>query len=526
MPRLAQHWLHLACLWTLAICLPVFQVLSKSPDWLIAEHAGFPDLPLATVLYVLLPPTVGIGLEWLAYRWSERAGTLLHLAAVAVLVGAYVLQLLKDEFDPQRRSLYLIALAVGALFAWGYRRGRLLPAVLTVLSPVTAVVLVWFLALSSVAPRAWGNSAPAAHAPPVPAATPVVMVIFDEFSSLELLDRRGAIDAARFPHLAALAREGTWHRNATTVADATITAVPAILTGRWEPNREPVEEDHPHNLFLYLRGRYDLNAEEPITYLCTFCDHRSWTARTRRVASSYWDLTKQRLRRGDPEAFLGVPYRTIAHRKEAFRRWTASIRGGRTLNFLHIQFPHTPWWYTADGRQYTDHVVIPELHDETWTKDKAAVDGYLRRYVQQLRFLDRLVGELRASLVRRGIWDDALVVLVADHGVAFVPGASRRFVSLANFPEIASVPLFVKAPHQHRGGTSDELARTIDVVPTIADYLGVHWPTQGRSLRRPVRRSDVVVSTFGGRRADASADAYRSLRERAVTRLQADLRSP
>jgi arylsulfatase A-like enzyme len=243
------------------------------------------------------------------------------------------------------------------------------------------------------------------------------------------------------------------------------------------------------------------------------------------VASSFWDLTKQRLRRGDPAAFLGVPYRTIDHRKEAFRRWTASVRGGRTLNFLHIQFPHTPWWYTAAGHQYTDHVLIPELNEETWTKDKAAVDGYLRRYVQQLRFLDRLVGELRASLVRRGIWDDALVVLVADHGVAFVPGVSRRFVSLANFAEIASVPLFVKAPHQRRGATSDEMARTIDLVPTIADYLGVRWPAQGRSLRRPVHRSDVVVSTFGGRRADASVDAYRSLRERAVARLQADVRS-
>ena len=526
MPRLAIHWLHLACLWTLAVCFPVFQVLSDSPDWLIAEHAGFPDLPLVAVLYVLVPPTAGIALEWLAYRWSERAGSLLHLGAIAVLVGAYVLQLLKDEFDPKRRSLYLVALAVGALFAWGYRKGRVLPAVLTVLSPVTAIVLAWFLAFSAVAPRAWGNSAPAIDAPPVRAATPVVMVIFDEFSSLELQDRRGGIDAARFPHLAALAREATWYRNATTVADATLTAVPAIVTGRWEPNREPVEEEHPHNLFLYLHGRYGLNAEEPITYLCTFCDHRSWGARTRRVASSFWDLTKQRLRRGDPAAFLGIPYRTIDGRAEAFRAWTAGIRGGRTLNFLHIQFPHTPWWYTPDGRQYTNHVLIPELHDETWTKDKAAVDGYLRRYVEQLRFLDRLVGELRGSLVRRRIWDDALVVLVADHGVAFVPGASRRFVSLANFAEVASVPLFVKAPSQRRGRTSDELARTTDILPTIGDYLGARWPAEGQSLRRPVRRSEVAVSTFGGRRVSVPANAYRLLQAGALRRLRADLRSP
>src|SRR5688500_16137171 len=240
MPRLVTNWLHLACLWTLGVCLPVFQVLSKSPDWLIAEHAGFPDLPLVTVLYVLGPPTIGIAIEWAVFRGSEPAGRFLHLGAVAVLIACYVLQLLKDGFDPQRRSLYLVAFAVGLLFAWGYHRGRLLPTVLTVLSPVTVVLVVWFLGFSGAASRAWGNGAPAADAPPVRGSTPVVMVVFDEFSTLELLDERGTIDGVRFPAFAGLAREATWYRNATTVADATIEAVPAILTGRLGAGGQPV----------------------------------------------------------------------------------------------------------------------------------------------------------------------------------------------------------------------------------------------------------------------------------------------
>jgi hypothetical protein len=100
MRRLAVNWLHLACLWTLGVCLPVFQVLSDSPDWLIAEHAGFPALPLTGVLFVLLPPTVGIVIEWAAYRADERAGSLVHLGAVACLVAAYVLQLLRTSSIP------------------------------------------------------------------------------------------------------------------------------------------------------------------------------------------------------------------------------------------------------------------------------------------------------------------------------------------------------------------------------------------------------------------------------------------
>jgi hypothetical protein len=524
--RLAVNWLHLACLWTLGVCLPVFQVLSKSPGWLIAEHAGFPALPLACVLFVLLPPTAGITIEWAAYRADERAGGLVHLAAVACLVAAYVLQLLKDEFDPQRRSLILAALVVGAGFAFLYRAGRFLPSVLTVLSPATAVVLVWFLAFSGAAPRAWGTGAPSLDAPKVANPVPVVMVIFDEFSSLELLGERGRIDAARFPTFAALAQDATWYPNATTVADATIEAVPAILTGRLDRDSQPVEEDHPVNVFRLLEGQYDFHVHEPITHLCTFCDTTGLPARVRKLGSSLWTLTKQRLRPGDPANFLGIPQRTIRNRDDTFREWIAGVEGGRTFNLLHIQFPHTPWQYTPAGRQYTQRVVIPELTAERWTKDKGAVDSYLRRYVDQLRFTDRLIGELRSHMERRGIWDEALVVLVADHGVAFVPGGSRRFVELANFAEVASIPLFVKAPGQRRGGPSDALAQTVDVLPTIGDVLGTSWKAHGRSLRKPLDRERISVSNFFSEPLSADREGLMKLRRVALKRLEAALGAP
>jgi hypothetical protein len=366
--------------------------------------------------------------------------------------------------------------------------------VLTVLSPATAVVLVWFLAFSGVAPRAWGTGAPHLDEPEVANPVPVVLVIFDEFSSLELLGERGRIDAARFPTFAALAEEATWYRNATTVADATIETVPAIVTGRLDRDSQAVEEDHPVNVFRLLEGQYDFDVHEPITHLCMFCDTTGLPARVRKLGSSLWTLTKQRVRPADPANFLGIPARTIRNRDETFREWIAGVEGGRTFNLLHIQVPHTPWQYTPDGRQYTQREVIPERTAEVWTKDKAAVDSYLRRYVDQVRFTDRLIGELRSYMERRGIWDKALVMLVADHGVAFVPGASRRFVELANFAEVASVPLFVKTPGQRRGGRSDELAQTVDVLPTIGDVLGTSWKAEGQSLRKPVTRQRVSVS--------------------------------
>ena len=51
-----------------------------------------------------------------------------------------------------------------------------------------------------------------------------------------------------------------------------------------------------------------------------------------------------------------------------------------------------------------------------------------------------------------GTFDQALIVVTADHGLAFEVGVKdRRTVTRGNIDEIAPVPLFVKAPGQRRG---------------------------------------------------------------------------
>ena len=89
-------------------------------------------------------------------------------------------------------------------------------------------------------------------------APPIVFVVFDGLSLASLLDSSGAVDAARYPSFARLARTSTWYRDTTTVADVTQLAIPAILTGRYpRPSRQvPTAADHPHSLFTLLAGRY------------------------------------------------------------------------------------------------------------------------------------------------------------------------------------------------------------------------------------------------------------------------------
>ena len=91
----------------------------------------------------------------------------------------------------------------------------------------------------------------------------VVMIVMDEFPLASLLDGKGHIDTSLYPNFAALAHDGSWYRNNTTVAPHTTTAVPAILTGRY-PNDSgvPIAAEYPHNIFTLLGKQYRMNVHE------------------------------------------------------------------------------------------------------------------------------------------------------------------------------------------------------------------------------------------------------------------------
>ncbi|HEU0024577.1 MAG TPA: sulfatase-like hydrolase/transferase, partial [Thermoleophilaceae bacterium] len=190
------------------------------------------------------------------------------------------------------------------------------------------------------------------------------------------------------------------------------------------------------------------------------------------------------------------------------------------LDFLHVAFPHWPWQYLPSGQQYpTDTTRIPGQVDSKWVRDSFQVEQGYQRYLLQLEYVDRLVQRLIARLRGEGLWDRALVVVAADHGVSFRPGQPRRRTTKANFADIASVPLFVKAPGQETGRIDDSPVRTIDILPTVEDLLELRsgWRYDGRSARRGiVGRQSVAVLTGDEVRMDF--DEFRAMRNAEVRR--------
>ena len=148
-----------------------------------------------------------------------------------------------------------------------------------------------------------------------------------------------------------------------------------------------------------------------------------------------------------------------------------------------MPLPHIPYQYYPSGRRYLGWGELEGQEGELWFDQALAEQGY-QRHLFQVEYVDRLLGQLLDRLEEVGIFDDAILVVTSDHGASFRADTPRRGLVDINAFEIGMVPLFIKAPHQSSGIVETTPARTIDVLPTVATYLGVElpWPHQGQSL--------------------------------------------
>jgi hypothetical protein len=179
-----------------------------------------------------------------------------------------------------------------------------------------------------------------------------------------------------------------------------------------------------------------------------------------------------------------------AARKERFDDWVRAITPGARpqLSLKHTLLPHVPWQFLPDAKLYKGgNDPIPGLSNESYN-DATQVESLYQRHLLQLGFADRELGELLRHLEREGLFDKSLIVVTADHGVAFDVGErDRRTITRKNAEQIGSIPLFVKAPGQAKGTVNRAYAETIDIVPTIFDVLDARPQVRmdGRSAFSP-----------------------------------------
>ena len=553
-PRPRDRAIHLWVLVGFALAQPLFDLLGENAAFFAVRGSTKTEIVLFALAVTLLPAAALVGVSALVGRLSGRAGAALQYALVGFLAAIIALEAIQKLDGPGDRAVLAASAAVGVAFATLYATTRALPLFLTALGPAPLVFLGLFLFASPVSELVLASET-RVRTETVRSTTPVVMIVFDELSTASLLDRRQHIDRGRFPNFAALARGSTWYRASTTVHAHTEYAVPAILDGRVpHKGRLPILRDHPHNLFTLLGGHHRMRVFETLTHLCPrrVCRRGGSPGvaaqpATDRVSSLASDvgivylhvLLPQGLERrvppisdtwmnfgkreaedesaGTRDGYLPVCTRRVCDLARVIEPSTRP-----TLYFLHSLLPHVTWAYLPSGRRYGNNVrLIPGIERARWRRDEWLTTQGYQRYLLQLGYTDRSLGMIMRKLRATGVYDRALVVVTADHGVGFVPGEPRRLVTSANLHQIAFQPLFLKLPHQRRARIDDSFARTIDILPTIADALRVTvpWRMDGRSLlRRAPRTGEVRVGTAAGGTVSADLEAL-------LARRRADVRA-
>jgi hypothetical protein len=479
----------LAGLCAFAFSRSVLDSFGRSPETFVARGADAVTVVGFGLLVTLVPVAVVAALGATARLLGARVRWWVHLALLGVLGGLAVWRLGQDVTGyPGGATKLLIAgcLAV-PLFVVLRTRVPSSRSFLRYAGAASVIFLVQFLFMSP-ASTLIGGGTPGLDADVTRAvqaalgddAPPVVFIVTDTFPTQALVDGTGNIDAELYPNLASLASTGTWYRNNTTVSGYTNEAVPALLSGLYPKPSEHQEfgVPYPNNLFTLLGGTYDLHVHEPMTRLCPeeLCPREQSGSGLGLLAGDAVDLW---LGSAEAEsAKLDIPGLFLNDRYDDLEAWIDAQdfrRGPRPdLFFYHAMLPHEPWSFLPDGSVYEATDPPAGIFSRGWSSN--GYDIGRQRLVLQAQATDRLLGRLFDRMRAAGTFDDAAIVVAGDHGQAFVPRQPWRAASEENYEQILWTPLIMKHPGQTAGEISDANVQTVDVLPTLADRIGIDLP--------------------------------------------------
>jgi hypothetical protein len=508
-------------LYLFAVVKPLLDMLVDAPGLFIVH--GMTSWQIFLALLALFAAPALVIAPWLLLRrlgWQRLAEALLVLV-VLVLSALAVAAFLKQAQLPLGAGLTAVAsliAALGVAFAVLRRTGIVdflgLVAALALLPLVySAHHLIPALAkpASIKEVRLSGKAAP----------INVLLIIFDELNTSMIMSGDGGIDAARYPGFARLLNEGSWYRQAASVACYTELAVPAILTGSYpQPSRAaPTYHSYPYNLFSLLASTHAVQAWEPITHLCPaevcsrenrfrprdFIHHllvayayivtpRQWTSALPDLQNLWitrnFQRQKDQASAGDRRAQVENFIAALGHQAS-----------GSWLKMVHLALPHAPFEYVHSGQNYflgSRYLYgSEELPGGTvrWLSERDHVNQTYYRHLLQMQYADSVVERALQRLQEAGESDNTMVVVTADHGVAYHEGWFRRETTDENYVFQAAVPLLVKYPGRPGGIIIDKPVLNIDILPSILKQLGVSASgLDGEDLDTAVSRSDTPAT--------------------------------
>lgn len=178
---------------------------------------------------------------------------------------------------------------------------------------------------------------------------------------------------------------------------------------------------------------------------------------------------------------------------DAALAWIDRRPGLPNLVYVHTMDPHVPYAPPEPFDRLFEPPPAPgrSANDPRYDyKEPADRERLIAQYDGAIAYGDREFGRFVRELKRRGLYDRALVVFLADHGEEFQDHGGWLHGRTV-FDELIRVPLLVKFPAQRDAGVRvAQQVQLVDVLPTVLRNEGLPVPESPIVAGHPLQ--DVV----------------------------------
>jgi arylsulfatase A-like enzyme len=334
------------------------------------------------------------------------------------------------------------------------------------------------------------------------------------------------------PRLDRLARSGVVFTDALSTTSWTLPSHVSLLTGQYPPSHGVIRDDRSlpaekETLAEFLRDRgYHTGGFWAGPYLYPAYGFAQGF-------DEYAECVNYRIKLNEKGRVTNTGHANMrsrsgvtgpkTHAKAA--AWLDSVPAGEPwFLFLHYWDPHTdyeapsPWDRFLDrgyeGRIDGRGIMLDErIHAGMPPED---LEQLLNLYRSEIRWTDDWIGRMLDLVDARGELDDAIVIVVADHGEEFFEHG-RHGHRLNLYDETLRVPLLIRAPESFAGGgVRAEPVSLVDVFPTVAALLGVEtagaW--QGVDLASAPAAGRPIFAEMHGEQDVVRRGGWKSIRHR------------
>lgn len=475
------------------VFLPIglsFLVSLFSPVWL--KRLAFLTSPWTAVTFLLAPPFLLDGSEG-SVPLSHATISLLLCAGVAILISFLI-----PLWSPRRRTMIPVALLSALMLAVCFplhRTPRLSP-------PRSSAVL--------------------------SADTPNVILITLDTVRADHLSLYGYARNTT-PNLNRLAHDAVVYTNAVSTGNMTLSSHASMFTGLYPSwHQAHLEGDHAQPLDPKCRTLAEILSSKGFDTVGIVSNYfflsygfgldRGFAYHDSAPRVPMLGGTREYLMRDAIRKFF-AEYGNLARLMETFRKAEEingaafaaldreASRGKKFFLFLNYMDAHWPYLPPEDfatlypGRD--SRVRYSTAETEVLRRQQPLPDwereALISQYDGSIAYLDWSLGKLFDQLKQRGLYDNTLLIIAADHGEAFGDKAILGH-GLDVYQDEIHVPLIIKYPHSARKAVVSDPVSLVDLMPTTLDALGYEIPRgiQGGSLLRqtPGAVRDLISEGF------------------------------